>query len=202
MPKGTVYALSNPAMDGYVKIGKTSKLEQRLKSLDNTSTPLPFRCVFAVEVEDMDQVERLAHEAFKKYRVRSNREFFEIDEEQAVAALKISGGKDVTPRNDVGEDAEAISALDTATRRRGNFKFSLVRLSAGAELEYVREPSVKAIVTGDTTIEFEGQSTSLSSAALDLLHREGLEWKTVNGPQYWMSEGVVLSELRKRIENE
>ncbi len=202
MSKGTVYVLTNPAMDGYVKIGKTSNLEQRLKYLDNTSTPLPFRCVFAVEVEDMDQVERLAHEAFKKDRVRSNREFFEIDEEQAVAALKISGGKDVTPLNDVGEDAEAISALNAATKRRGNFKFSLVRLSAGAELEYVREPSVKAIVTGDTTIEFEEQSASLSSAALDLLHREGLEWKTVNGPQYWMNEGVVLSKLRKRIENE
>ena len=55
MPKGTVYALSNPAMDGYVKIGKTSNLEQRLKSLDNTSTPLPFRCVFAVEVEEWTQ---------------------------------------------------------------------------------------------------------------------------------------------------
>ena len=95
---------------------------------------------------------------FKKYRVRSNREFFEIDEEQAVAALKISGGKDVTPLNDVGEDEEAVSALNAATKEEGNFKFSLVRLSAGAVLEYVREPSIKAIVTGDTTIEFEGKA--------------------------------------------
>ena len=66
MAKGVVYVLSNPSMDGYVKIGKTTNLEQRLKSLDNTSTPLPFRCVFAVEVEDMDKVEGLAHQALKK----------------------------------------------------------------------------------------------------------------------------------------
>lgn len=93
MTKGVVYVLSNEAMDGYIKIGKTTNLEQRLKSLDNTSTPLPFRCVFAIEVEDMDQVERLAHQTFKRDRVRSSREFFEIDEEQAVAALKMTGGR-------------------------------------------------------------------------------------------------------------
>ena len=76
MTKGVVYVLSNPAMDGYIKIGKTTNLEQRLKSLDNTSTPLPFRCIFAIEVEDMDQVERLAHQTFKRDRVRSNQNPF------------------------------------------------------------------------------------------------------------------------------
>ena len=80
MTKGVVYVLSNPAMDGYIKIGKTTNLEQRLKSLDNTSTPLPFRCIFAIEVEDMDQVERLARQTFKRDRVRSNRRFFDTGE--------------------------------------------------------------------------------------------------------------------------
>lgn len=49
---GIVYVLTNAAFDGYVKIGKTTNLEQRLRSLDNTSVPLPFRCVYAVEVDD------------------------------------------------------------------------------------------------------------------------------------------------------
>ena len=47
-----VYVLINPAFENYVKVGKTTNLEQRLRSLDNTSVPLPFRCVFAVEVDD------------------------------------------------------------------------------------------------------------------------------------------------------
>lgn len=47
-----VYVLSNPAFDRYVKVGRTVDLEQRLRQLDNTSVPLPFRCEFAVEVAD------------------------------------------------------------------------------------------------------------------------------------------------------
>jgi hypothetical protein len=39
---GVVYCLTNPAMRDYVKIGNTSDLEERLKSRDNTSVPLPF----------------------------------------------------------------------------------------------------------------------------------------------------------------
>lgn len=202
MTKGVVYVLSNPAMDGYIKIGKTTNLEQRLKSLDNTSTPLPFRCIFAIEVEDMDQVERLAHQTFKRDRVRSNREFFEIDEEQAVAALKMTGGRNVTPANDLAEDDEALDALDKATQKRSRFKFSMLNIKPGEELEYVRDTSVIAKVIDDTSIEFDGNLTSLSQAALELLHREGIEWKTVAGPRYWTFGGVTLAELRRQLEDE
>jgi len=200
MTKGIVYILTNPAMDGYVKIGKTTNLEQRLRALDNTSTPLPFRCVFAVEVDDMDSVEKLAHEAFRKDRIRTNREFFEIFEDQAIAVLKISGGMDVTPKSDIGEDDEAISALNKATQKRSRFKFSHVGLKAGDELEYSRDTSVKAFVADDTSIQLNGQVTSLSAATHDLLVKEGINWKTVQGPRFWMSNGEILSELRKKLE--
>ena len=56
MSKGIVYVLVNEAFDNFVKIGKTINLEQRLKQLDNTSVPLPFRCVYAIEVSDIDQI--------------------------------------------------------------------------------------------------------------------------------------------------
>jgi hypothetical protein len=63
-----VYVLINPAFDTYVKIGRTINLEQRLRQLDNTSVPLPFRCVYAVEVDDEVEVERLVHQAFADHR--------------------------------------------------------------------------------------------------------------------------------------
>ena len=61
---GVIYVLVNSAFENYVKIGRTTNLEHRLRSLDNTSVPLPFRCVYAVEVDDENDVERLLHQAF------------------------------------------------------------------------------------------------------------------------------------------
>ena len=72
----------------------------------------------------------------------------------------------------------------------------------GEELEYVRDNSIIARVIDDTSIEVEGNLTSLSQAALELLHREGIEWKTVAGPRYWTFNGVTLAELRRKLEDE
>src|SRR5262249_18080395 len=76
-----VYILTNPAMPGLVKIGRTSDgvgVETRLRQLDTTCLPLPFECFYAVEVEDAQKVERALHDAFDDHRIRSNREFFRL----------------------------------------------------------------------------------------------------------------------------
>jgi hypothetical protein len=46
-----VYVLTNESMEGMVKIGRTSTgVEQRIRELDNTSLPLPFRCFYAADL--------------------------------------------------------------------------------------------------------------------------------------------------------
>ena len=45
-----VYILRNEAFPDYIKIGITGNLEERMKSLDCTSTPLPFVCDYAADV--------------------------------------------------------------------------------------------------------------------------------------------------------
>ena len=115
---GIVYVLINPAFEWYVKIGKTTDLVQRLKSLDNTSVPLAFRCVHAVEVDDMDNVERLCHAVFADHRTRKTREFFEVDPQRVIAALKLANGKDVTPKDDIAEDAESIKAMNSVSKAK------------------------------------------------------------------------------------
>ena len=63
---GIVYVLTNPAMPGLVKIGKTSRSEvdARLGELYSTGVPVPFDCAFAGRVEDETAVERAFHQAF------------------------------------------------------------------------------------------------------------------------------------------
>ena len=47
MSAGIVYVLTNDAFNGY-KDWSHKNLTQRLQTLDNTSVPLPFRCIYAV----------------------------------------------------------------------------------------------------------------------------------------------------------
>lgn len=44
MDKEIIYILTNSAMDGYIKIGRTTNLLRRIPELDNTSVPIPFEC--------------------------------------------------------------------------------------------------------------------------------------------------------------
>jgi Meiotically up-regulated gene 113 len=197
-----VYVLTNPAFEGYVKIGKTSNLEQRLRSLDNTSVPLPFRCVYAVELEGESEVERLVHQVFADHRTRSTREFFEIDPQRVIAALRLTGGRNVTPKDDIAEDEEGIEALAKAKRARRSYSFADAEVKAGDTLVYANDPSCTAVVVSDKKILFEDEETSLSGSALTLLHREGYTWRTVNGWNYWMFEDETMAERCTRLERE
>ena len=196
---GIVYVLLNPTFDNYVKVGRTIDLEQRLKQLDNTSVPLPFRCVFAVEVDDEVGVERLVHQAFADVRVRTSREFFEIDVQRVIAALKLTNGIDVTPKADIAEDAESIAALERRVGKRKTYSFSDAQVDIGDTLTFSKDENITVVVVADRKVEFEGETVSVSKAALTLLHREGYTWKQANGWAYWMKNGETLGERVARF---
>lgn len=195
-----VYVLTNPAFQNYVKVGKTTNLEQRLRQLDNTSVPLPFRCVYAVEVDDDAQVERLVHQAFADHRTRTTREFFEIDPQRVIAALKLTRGQDVTPKGDIAEDEEGVKALEKATRKpRKTYKLSDAGLKVGDIIYYANNDQITAQVVSEKKVMFEDEETSLSKSALTLLHRDGYTWQTVNGWQFWMFENETIAERLERL---
>jgi hypothetical protein len=193
MNEAIVYVLINEAFDGYLKIGKTINLEQRLRQLDNTSVPLPFRCVYAVKVPDMDAIERLAHGAFADHRTRSNREFFEIDPARVISALRMTGGQDVTPKDDIAADEEGLEALNRPKRRKP-FTLYQAGLNDGDELTYSKDESITATVIGAKKVMFEGQEESLSSSALKLLRRDGFNWQQANGWMFWTVDGETIAE--------
>lgn len=192
-----IYILINEAMPGYVKIGKTTNLEERVRSLDTTSVPLPFECFYACTVKDAAFVEQQLLDAFMDHRVRSSREFFEIAPERAVAILKLVKIKNVTPKKDFVESQEDQQALNQARTRRARFNFKMVGIPVGAELVFSRDENIKAKVMDDRNIEFNGKITNLSSTAQEAL---GVDYG-VAGTDYWMYEGETLDERRRRFES-
>ena len=199
---GTVYIISNPAMPGLVKIGKTINLEARLQSLYSSGVPMPFRCIYAKEVDNYSEVERKLHKGLNSHRENSNREFFRIPEEEVINFLELVPGKDVTPKEDDFEDKEDEIAFERATRIGQRFNFNMVKIPIDSTLTFIRDENVTCRVISSSRVEFDGNDHSLSSAALIATNRMGFNWKTIAGPLNWKFEGEVLDERRSRLEEE
>ena len=121
-----VYILINQSMPDTIKIGITDNLERRIRELDNTSTPLPFECYYAVEVKDASKIEKKIHEGLDDKRIRQNREFFNASPEQAKSILEIAevmGSKNVTPKNYIVETPQEKEALDRSRKVRKRINF-------------------------------------------------------------------------------
>ena len=197
-----VYVLTNPSIPDIVKIGMTSDLTTRMRSLYNSSVPVPFECYFACTVNDMSFVEKQLHDGFDDFRVNPKREFFRIDPERVVSILKMVMIEDVTPKEDIVEDEIDQRSLDKEKKVRGRFNFDMIGVPVGSVLTFVKEPTLTSIVLDKHKIEFEGEIHSLSSSTLKIVHRMGYTWKQVSGPTYWMYEGETLTERRSRMEQE
>jgi len=198
-----VYVLTNPIMPGLIKIGRTTNLEQRVKSLSSdTGVPLPFEVFYACEVKDASEVERALHNAFGDHRINPKREFFELDPERVYPVLRLVALADVTPQDSFIEDPEDRAALEKIkSKKRPPFKFSYANVPVGAELKFIRDNSLTSKVLDDKKIEFRGKATSTSAAALALLQElQDVHWTQVAGPMYWLYEGETLADRRKRIE--
>jgi hypothetical protein len=201
-----VYVLTNEAMEGLVKIGRTTtSVEQRIKELDNTSVPLPFQCFYAGEVRDSAFVESHLHQAFSDKRVRGNREFFRVDPNQVKAAIQIANPADVTPRVDVVVDASDLQALKKAAaneERRSRLRFTEMGVPVGAVLSFTKDPAYSCTVVSDGKVAFESEVLSPSAAALRVIRKLGYQWAAVSGSDYWTYEDETLTARRLRLEDE
>ncbi len=192
-----IYILTNEAMPGYVKVGRTStSLEQRIRELSaSTSIPIPFTCFYACTVKDAQFVEHQLHDAFDDSRTNPRREFFQIAPERVVSALKLAEIENITPKKDFVENKEDQQALVKARKIRERFNFNMAKIPVGAELLFSRDEKIKAIVVDNHSVEYNGITTSLSHSAQKIL---GYEYG-VAGTDYWTYEGETLDERRKRL---
>ncbi len=197
-----VYVLTNEAMPGIVKIGHTENLEQRIKKLDSTPLPLPFECHYAARVSNARQIEGILHNLFAEHRIRPNREFFRLSPEKVVTALSLCPHEDATPRQTGYADEEEQRAVQETKARRDRINLRAIGIPVGAELVFSRDAEQRCKVVNDYQIEFQGQLSSLSRAALTLLQQRGYSQSSVSGSVFWMYEGEALDERRQRLENQ
>ena len=194
-----VYILTNESMPDTIKVGITENLDRRVRELDNTSTPLPFECYYAVEVENASAIEKKIHEGLDDKRVRQNREFFNATPEQAKAILEIAevmGGKNVTPKEDIVETPQDKQALENARKKRGRIDyFGILGIQKGTTLTFSKDENITCVVSDNGKIIFRDKETTLSGSALLITNEMGYDWGQVQGAGYWCYQGKTLREL-------
>lgn len=204
-----VYVLTNEAMPGLVKIGCTqSDLAARVRSLFQTGVPLPFEVFYACEVSNCKFVEKQLHDAFGDHRVSKSREFFRISPERVKAALLIGARTEIKIGEEIFEDlpetsetASEVRAEVEAAKRRGKFKFSMIGIKPGTELQLERDKTIICrTVDEDNHVEYLGEELSISRAALQAMQSLGFEWDNVSGPWAWTYQGKRLDDMRREIE--
>jgi hypothetical protein len=192
-----VYILTNQSMPDTIKIGITDNLERRIRELDNTSTPLPFECYYAVEVKDASKIEKKIHEGLDDKRIRQNREFFNTSPEMAKSILEIAevmGGRNVTPKKDIVETPQDQQALDSARKKRINY-FGILGISKGTILTFSKDKNITCEVSNNGKVIFRGKETSLSGSALIVTNEMGYDWDRIQGAGYWCYQEKTLRDL-------
>ena len=201
-----VYILINEAMPGLVKIGRTTtSVKQRISELNQPAgIPLPFTCYYAARVEDCVKVERKLHEAFGDHRVRDRREFFRLSPHRAQAALELAALEDVTPREEIIDDypEDAAMGLIRETQRRVLPTFSQYQIPIGSLLQLTKNSEITAVVDGERTVLFNGESVALSAAALSALRSMGYDWKSAHGAAYWEFQGETIWDRGERLRDD
>jgi hypothetical protein len=88
-----VYVLSNPTQPGIFKIGYTKLTpDERAKQISAaTGVALPYEVTWAFRCFNGEQLEGEVHRALEKYRVNSQREFFQIEFEEAKEIIEKIG---------------------------------------------------------------------------------------------------------------
>ena len=88
-PSGWLYVLSTREQPNMLKIGMTQRsVEERVREINSaTGVPIPFSARSVFWVKDARDAERRVFERLDPFRVRSDREFFQIPYEEAVKSI-------------------------------------------------------------------------------------------------------------------
>ena len=223
MSKGLVYILTNPCLDGWVKIGMTERndIEKRLQELNAPpNIPLSYRCYATYEVDNPREVERRIHslidrvddslharELLNNGRIRE-REFFKISTETAYGIIKdvavlrgdVNKLKLYTPTVAQSQEEEIA---ENRTKRSNN-SFKLLGITIGEELAFLYDDAIVVEVFNDKNqVEYDGHQYSVTGLAKKILF-EKYDWSEhlhVNGWRFFTKDGITLSDLRDSIEN-
>lgn len=204
---GYIYIMTNPAYQGYVKIGSTRKtVEQRRSELSHPEGVMfPFEVyAYYVSANDIDDI--TLHDMIDtinpSLRVNKRREFYKMSPHEAYKLLEAIAKITGTVENlTLINDEQIADSLESKQNKRPKFSFVSAGIPVGADLVFTQNKEIVAKYIGGTkakNIEYRGNKYSLSSLAQELLGTT----QQLQGTLYFEYNGENLNRRRIRMEEE
>ena len=219
--KGVIYILKNPSFPDYVKIGYADNIENRLQQLNNSEcTPFAFRVYATYEVDSrlsdlkihsiIDKLNpdlRSIDNFNGKKRVR---EFYAMSAEDAYSILEaiaeIHNYGDRLKKWDL--NANEIKAEEIAEQvqlekkaKHSIWTFDDWQIPNGAEIEYIKDSTIKCSVFNRRKLEFNGETFYMTPLARIISGNKSI----VHGPgwfaQNFKYNGELIKDIEKRLLN-
>ena len=191
-----VYVLTNPAFPNLVKIGITTRdqVQIRMAELYTTGVPLPFKCVYAGKVDNPKKVEGALHHAFLNSRVNPSREFFDIDESQAIAVLKLISNEEVTPiisnELDKVDEISKKAGKKYSRSKRPPLNFVEMGIKIGETIS-TADGIISCKIVEEKKVEYENEIMSLTRLTRKL---KDIDYDFQPGP-HWFYNGKSLKDI-------
>ena len=177
---GYVYVLTNPSFrDDWVKIGKSKRLpEVRGRELYNTAVPLPYEVYATLYTNKYNEAEKMIHKMIDRIsdlRINKSREFFNIPPEDSYEIL--SDIKDLLGEDAMlelkGDNVEVLKSDKAHSKKKISQRFDFYSrgIKDGDVIEFIEDPTIKAVVQGDRTVIFENETWYLSPLVRELYTR-------------------------------
>jgi hypothetical protein len=219
--KGIVYILTNPCLDGWIKIGMSEKddIQDRLAELNNPSNiPLSFRAYAIYRVENPLSVEKGIHnlidtidDSLRAIEVKDSgrsrrREFYKISPEKAFEIFKqvskMRGDEKFLEMIEPTIEDQQIDEI--LQQRKPKLNLKEIGIPEDAELTFVGDESITCIAKSNINkLFYDNLEFSISSLAIKLL-REKCNWtaKSIAGGSYFKYKGLTLNDIRQQKEQE
>ena len=211
---GYVYIMTNPSFrEDWVKIGKSTNMEKRLKTLNTTALPLPFKVYATIKTSKYEELEKIIHKQIDRLtdlRINQSREFFNVHPAQALDIfLDQATALDdaIVTKYENGKPRQMYPVQENSKEekekkpQRPPFDFSMVGLNVGDKVIF-DALNLEVKVAGRNKVEYEGRLWSLSAFCGTYLpenmHNAS---EAYQGPKYFSYQGKTLWEIRLEKEN-
>lgn len=200
-----IYIMTNPAYEGYVKIGSTDNgrndksVEERRKELSHPEGVMfPFE-VYAYYETDKNVPDKSIHDLIDtinpELRANKRREFYKMSPEKAFTILEVMAKLHNAEDKLTLVDEDANEPSERVAKKEPPFNFKSAKIPFGSELTYLEDESIKVIVKDERHITYKNTVTSVSALAKELLSCDYV----VQGTLYFTYEGETLHERRVRM---